>query len=213
MSTLFPPTMFLPTEQRPALFFCDRNRITSPRRCGWSDERSELLSEDHGADCSSIFEFLADGDLQPIGPLLARTFPDVVVSKRQMRKVESIECVRLKQETARQNLGFSSRLLYSAVCRSGVLPQAVCCTSAEAVTWFCSYRTPQVTVCRRDETACPDLPCDSGDPAGVASPTYRCSQPRERAGAPYSAGSTSSVNSNAWNTHGRESFERSSKAG
>jgi len=71
--------------------------------------RSELFSADHGAEASSIVEFASGGDLQRIGPLLTRTFPDVVVSKRRMRKVESIECVRLKRETARQNLGFSSR--------------------------------------------------------------------------------------------------------
>jgi len=71
--------------------------------------RSELFSADHGVDASSIVEFPAGGDLKRIGPLLARTFPDVVVSKRRLRKVESIECVRLKRETARQNLGFSSR--------------------------------------------------------------------------------------------------------
>src|ERR1700721_3870497 len=35
--------------------------------------------------------------------------PNLVISKRRMRKVESIECVRLKRESARQNLGFSSR--------------------------------------------------------------------------------------------------------
>jgi len=71
--------------------------------------RSEMFSAGHRADASSIVEFRAGGDLQRIGPLLARTFPDVLVSKRRLRKVESIECVRLKRETGRQNLGFSSR--------------------------------------------------------------------------------------------------------
>jgi len=71
--------------------------------------RSELSSASHGVDASRIVEFPATGDLHRIGTLLARTFPDVVASKRRMRKVESIECVRLKRETARQNLGFSSR--------------------------------------------------------------------------------------------------------
>jgi hypothetical protein len=47
--------------------------------------------------------------LERIGPLLADLHPDYVVSKRRMRKVESIECVRLNREGARQNLGFSSR--------------------------------------------------------------------------------------------------------
>jgi len=49
------------------------------------------------------------GGLERVGPLLAETHPDLVVSKRRMRKVESIECVRLNREAARQNLGFSSR--------------------------------------------------------------------------------------------------------
>jgi len=70
---------------------------------------SGLFSACHAADASSIIDFPAGKDFQRIGPLLARTFPDAVVSKRRMRKVESIECVRLKRETARQNLGFSSR--------------------------------------------------------------------------------------------------------
>ena len=72
-------------------------------------KRSELFSAGQGTDASGTVEFPAGGDLHRIGPLLARTFPDVVTSKRRMRKVESIECVRLKRETARQNLGFSSR--------------------------------------------------------------------------------------------------------
>jgi len=71
--------------------------------------QSELFSAGYGGDASSIVEFPAGGDLHRIGPLLARAFPDIAVSKQQMRKVESIECVRLKRETARQNLGFSSR--------------------------------------------------------------------------------------------------------
>ena len=49
------------------------------------------------------------GGLERGGPLLAETHPDLVVSKRQMRKAESIECVRLNREAARQKLGFSSR--------------------------------------------------------------------------------------------------------
>jgi hypothetical protein len=35
--------------------------------------------------------------------------PTTSFSKRRMRKAESIECVRLNREGARQNLGFSSR--------------------------------------------------------------------------------------------------------
>src|SRR3984893_9663653 len=49
------------------------------------------------------------GGLERIAPLLADLHPDYVISKRRMRKVESIECVRLNREGARQNLGFSSR--------------------------------------------------------------------------------------------------------
>jgi hypothetical protein len=49
------------------------------------------------------------GGLERIGPLLADIHSDYVISKRRMRKVESIECVRLNREGARQNLGFSSR--------------------------------------------------------------------------------------------------------
>lgn len=44
-----------------------------------------------------------------IGPVLEETHPELLISKRRVRKVESIECVRLKRESARQNLGFSSR--------------------------------------------------------------------------------------------------------
>jgi len=71
--------------------------------------RSELFPASYGADASSRVEFPASGDLQRIGAVLARTFPYVIVSKRRIRKVESIECVRLKRENARQNIGFSSR--------------------------------------------------------------------------------------------------------
>lgn len=49
------------------------------------------------------------GGLERIGPLLAAAHPDLAISKRRMRKIESIECVRLKRESTRQNLGFSSR--------------------------------------------------------------------------------------------------------
>ena len=47
--------------------------------------------------------------LQQIGSLLREAHPELIISKRRLRKVESIECVRLKRENARQNLGFSSR--------------------------------------------------------------------------------------------------------
>ena len=47
--------------------------------------------------------------LERVGPLVEHTYPELIVSKRKMRKVESIECVRLNRESACQNLGFSSR--------------------------------------------------------------------------------------------------------
>jgi hypothetical protein len=47
--------------------------------------------------------------LQQIGSLLREVHPELIISKRRLRKVESIECVRLKRERAGQNLGFSSR--------------------------------------------------------------------------------------------------------
>ena len=47
--------------------------------------------------------------LQRIGPLLAEVHPEFAIPKRRWRKAESIACVRLKRESARQNLGFSSR--------------------------------------------------------------------------------------------------------
>ena len=55
------------------------------------------------------YQHSTSGGLERIGPLLADLHPDYVISKRRMRKVESIECVRLNREGARQNLGFSSR--------------------------------------------------------------------------------------------------------
>jgi hypothetical protein len=44
-----------------------------------------------------------------IGSILAKSHPDLVISKWKFSKVESIECVRLKRESDRQNFGFSSR--------------------------------------------------------------------------------------------------------
>jgi hypothetical protein len=51
----------------------------------------------------------AAGRLERVGSLLPETHPELAISKRRMRKVESIACVRLNRENARQNLGFSSR--------------------------------------------------------------------------------------------------------
>jgi hypothetical protein len=46
---------------------------------------------------------------QHVGSSLAERYPAFVVSKRRLRQAESIDCVRLRRENARQNLGFSSR--------------------------------------------------------------------------------------------------------
>ncbi len=47
--------------------------------------------------------------LKTPGSVLRNICPEFVISKRRLRKVESIECVRLKRDSAQQNLGFSSR--------------------------------------------------------------------------------------------------------
>jgi hypothetical protein len=49
------------------------------------------------------------GGLERVGPLVAETYSELLLSKRRMRKVESIECVRMSRDGARQNLGYSSR--------------------------------------------------------------------------------------------------------
>ena len=51
----------------------------------------------------------AAGGLEKFGSRLDETHPELAISKRRMRKVESIACVRMNRENARQNLGFSSR--------------------------------------------------------------------------------------------------------
>jgi hypothetical protein len=43
------------------------------------------------------------------GDALKRHFPDLVVSKQKLRRVDAIACVRLKRQEANQNLGFASR--------------------------------------------------------------------------------------------------------
>ena len=47
--------------------------------------------------------------LQHVSAVFKEIRPDLVISKRRLRKVESIECVRLRRDTARQTVGFSSR--------------------------------------------------------------------------------------------------------
>ena len=58
-----------------------------------------------------MVEFRAGAGLQRIGALLARTFPDVLYPNVGCGKSSRSRGVRLKRETARQNLGFSSRPL------------------------------------------------------------------------------------------------------
>ena len=52
------------------------------------------------------------GGLQRVGPLLAETHPEFVISKRRMRKVESINWVRLNRE----GCPTEPRLLIAAIC-------------------------------------------------------------------------------------------------
>lgn len=47
--------------------------------------------------------------MEKLGNLLRKAHPDLVISKRRMRKAESIECVRMNREASQQVLGFSSR--------------------------------------------------------------------------------------------------------
>lgn len=47
--------------------------------------------------------------LQRAGSVLQQTFGDLIVSKRKVRQAESIACVRLKRNSAEQNVGFVSR--------------------------------------------------------------------------------------------------------
>jgi hypothetical protein len=89
---------------------CDPKVERSSRPCrGGPMSRIDLISVTHGAEASSIVEF--PGQRRPSAN---RAAPGPYFSRRghlqtAMRKVESIERVRLKRETARQNLGFSSR--------------------------------------------------------------------------------------------------------
>jgi len=47
--------------------------------------------------------------LRPGGEVLKRHFPNLVVSKQKLRRADTIACVRLKHEEAKQNLVFASR--------------------------------------------------------------------------------------------------------
>ena len=86
------------------------------------------------------------GGLERIGPLLAQAHPDLVISKRRIRKVESIECVRLKRERARQNLGFSSRPFVRPAVKGRLW--AACSMSAGTAGSCCRSPDIQATVCR-----------------------------------------------------------------
>ena len=90
------------------------------------------------------------GGLERIGPLLADLHPDYVISKRRMRKVESIECVRLNREGARQNLGFSSRpFVLCGLPVSGRRPVASF-TNEGTASSFCRSLGIRATVCPGD---------------------------------------------------------------
>jgi hypothetical protein len=80
--------------------------------------------------------------LERIGPLVADLHPDYVISKRRVRKVESIECVRLNREGARQNLGFSSRPF--VLCGLPVKRPASGCLLMNEGTASSFYRSPGI---------------------------------------------------------------------
>jgi len=48
-------------------------------------------------------------ELRSAGSVLREFSPDLVVSKQQIRRAETIACVRLRRQEANQNLGFASR--------------------------------------------------------------------------------------------------------
>ena len=86
--------------------------------------RSDMFSAGHVAAASSIVEFPAREDLQQIGPLLAPTFPDVVVSKRRTRKVDS------SPTRARRFLGGTRN--HSRIVRSRSFWATLSCVNAPA---------------------------------------------------------------------------------
>jgi len=49
------------------------------------------------------------GSLESAGNILRRTHPHFALSKQKIRRIEAIELVRMKRETASQNIGFASR--------------------------------------------------------------------------------------------------------
>jgi hypothetical protein len=51
----------------------------------------------------------AGSSLHRAGSVLQQTFGDLIVSKRKLHQAESIACVRLKRNSAEQNVGFVSR--------------------------------------------------------------------------------------------------------
>ena len=88
--------------------------------------------------------------LERIGSLFAEAHPELAVSKRRMRKVESIACVRMNRENARQNLGFSSRPF--VLCGLPVKRPAPDCllTNGAMVSSCFRSRGTRATVCRGD---------------------------------------------------------------
>jgi hypothetical protein len=53
--------------------------------------------------------FPISASLEQIGPLLAETYPDFIVSKQKMRQAEAVQMVHANRGAATQNLGFASR--------------------------------------------------------------------------------------------------------
>ena len=109
----------------------------------------------------------AAGGLERIGSLLAETHPELAISKRRMRKVESIACVRMNRENARQNLGFSSRPF--VLCGLPVKRPTPGCTPRTAQ-WplrFTGHGAPELRFAVGAGSARPHFSCDSGHPSAV----------------------------------------------
>lgn len=84
--------------------------------------------------------------LERVGPLVEHAYPELMASKRKMRKVESIECVRLNRESACQNLGFSSRPF--VLCGLPVKQPAQGCL----LRWVCLHPAPNAAGIHLDTT-------------------------------------------------------------
>jgi hypothetical protein len=54
-------------------------------------------------------EVAPEGRLEPVASVASRLPGELLISKRKLRQAGAVQLVRLKRETATQNLGFASR--------------------------------------------------------------------------------------------------------